>query len=173
AQRLAMVSPDRAAVAWLGERYVQELVPGARETVESLHRLGKVVYVVSGGLLPAVQHLCRSLAIPDTHVFAVAVHFDRGGAYRGFDSTSPLARGDGKAVMCRQLAARHACIAMVGDGMTDIAARAGGAYVVGFGGVAYREPVAKGADCYIDHPDLSATLGPLLTEKEREALALA
>ena len=34
AQRLAMVSPDRAAVAWLGERYVQELVPGARETVE-------------------------------------------------------------------------------------------------------------------------------------------
>src|SRR4249919_3560332 len=57
AQRLSMVSPDEAAMAWLGERYVQELVPGARETVEALHRLGKVLYVVSGGLLPAVRHL--------------------------------------------------------------------------------------------------------------------
>jgi phosphoserine phosphatase len=173
AQRLSMVSPNRAALDWLGERYVQELVPGARETVNSLHRLGKAVYVVSGGLLPAVQYLCRSLAIPDTRIFAVAVHLDRAGAYRGFDATSPLARADGKAVTCKRLAARHASIAMVGDGVTDIAARAAGAYVVGFGGVAYREQVAKGADCYIDDPDLSATLAPLLTEEERQALALA
>jgi phosphoserine phosphatase len=173
AERLSIVSPDRAAIAWLGERYVQELVPGAKRTVDSLHRLGKVVYVVSGGLLPAIQHLSRSLAIPDTHVYAVAVHFDGAGTYRGFDSTSPLARADGKAVVCRRLAARHGSIAMVGDGMTDIAARAGGAYVVGFGGVAYREQVAKGADCYINRPDLSATLEPLLTKAEREALTLA
>ena len=173
AQRLSMVSPDRAAVDWLGKRYVQELVPGARETVESLRRLGKVVYVVSGGLLPAVRYLCRSLAIPDAQIFAVAVHFDRVGAYRGFDSASPLARADGKAVVCKRLAARHGSIAMVGDGMTDIAARGGGAYVVGFGGVTYRESVAKNADCYIDSPDLSATLEPLLTQEEREALALA
>ena len=173
AERLSMVSPDQAAVAWLGERYVQELVPGAKQTVESLHKLGKAVYVVSGGLLPAIQHLGRSLAIPDTHIFAVAVHFDGAGAYRGFDSTSPLARADGKAVVCRQLAARHDAIAMVGDGMTDVAARAAGAYVVGFGGVAYREQVAKGADCYVDRNDLSAALEPLLTDAEREALALA
>jgi phosphoserine phosphatase len=151
---------------------VQELVPGARETVEVLHRLGKHVYVVSGGLLPAVRLLSRSLAIPDSHVHAVDVHFSGGGAYSGFDAASPLARADGKAVMCGRLAARHAAIAMVGDGMTDIAARAGGAYVVGFGGVAYREQVAKGADCYISDRELTATLEPLLTEAEREALAV-
>jgi phosphoserine phosphatase len=170
AERLSIVSPDEAAIAWLGERYVQELVPGARETVEALHRLGKVLYVVSGGLLPAVRHLSRALAIPDPHVLAVAVHFDGAGAYLGFDSASPLARADGKAVVCRQLAARHGSIAMVGDGMTDIAARAGGAYVVGFGGVAYREQVAKGSDCYIAGPELTATLEQLLSEEEREAL---
>jgi phosphoserine phosphatase len=173
AERLSMVSPDRAAVAWLGERYVQELVPGAKETVQSLHRLGKAVYVVSGGLLPAVQCLCRALAVPETKVFAVPVHFDRAGAYRGFDSTSPLARADGKAVVCRRLASRHGSIAMVGDGMTDVAARAAGAYIVGFGGFAYREPVARGADCYISDRELTATLEPLLTKEEREALALA
>ena len=30
AERLSIVSPDEAAMAWLGERYVQELVPGAQ-----------------------------------------------------------------------------------------------------------------------------------------------
>jgi phosphoserine phosphatase len=173
AERLSMVSPDQAAMAWLGERYVQELVPGARETVEALHRLGKLVYLVSGGLLPAVQHLSRALAIPDAHVFAVSVQFDGAGAYRGFDTNSPLARAEGKAVVCKQLAARHGSIAMVGDGMTDIAAREGGAYVVGFGGVAYREQVAKGADCYVAGPELTATLEQLLSEEERDALAHA
>ena len=107
-----MVSPDEAAMAWLGERYVEELVPGARETVEALHSLGKDVYLISGGLLPAVRHLSRALAIPDAHVFAVAVHFDGAGAYQGFDSSSPLARSDGKAVVCRHLALRHGSIAM-------------------------------------------------------------
>jgi phosphoserine phosphatase len=173
AERLSMVGPDQAAMAWLGERYVQELVPGAKETVEALHRLGKLVYLVSGGLLPAVQHLSRALAIPDAHVFAVAIEFDGAGAYRGFDTTSPLARAEGKAVVCEQLAARHGSIAMVGDGVTDIAAREGGAYVVGFGGVAYREQVAKGADCYIAGPELTATLEQLLSEEERDALAHA
>jgi phosphoserine phosphatase len=173
AERLSIVSPDEAAMTWLGERYVQELVPGAKETVEALHRLDKVVYLVSGGLLPAVRYLSRALAIPDAHVFAVGIDFDGAGAYRGFDTTSPLARADGKAVVCRRLADRHDSIAMVGDGMTDIAARAGGAYVVGFGGVAYREQVAKDADCYIAGPELTATLEQLLSEEEREALAHA
>lgn len=173
AERLSMVRPDRAAVAWLGERYVQELVPGAKQTVESLHRLGKAVFVISGGLLPAVLHLGRSLAIPDAHVHAVPVHFDESGGYRGFDPTSPLSRADGKAIVCKRLAALHGAVAMVGDGVTDLAAKSGGAYVVGFGGVTHRELVAKGADCYITRPDLTATLEPLLTEDERRVLALA
>jgi hypothetical protein len=61
---------------------------------------------------------------------------------------------------------------MVGDGITDVAARAGGAYVIGFGGVAYRETVAMGADCYIAHAELTATLAPLLSEEEQKMLAL-
>ena len=57
AERLSIVRPSREAVAWLGERYVQELVPGAMETVGALRSLGKDVYVLSGGLLPAVRQL--------------------------------------------------------------------------------------------------------------------
>ena len=43
----------------------------------------------------------------------------------------------------------------------------------GFGGVAYREQVAKGADCYVAGPELTATLEQLLSEEERDALAHA
>jgi phosphoserine phosphatase len=103
----------------------------------------------------------------------VSIEFDANGAYRGFDQDSPLPRADGKAVICRELAKRHGAIAMVGDGMTDVAARAGGAYVIGFGGVAYRETVAMGADCYVAHTELTATLETLLSEEERKALPLA
>ena len=172
AERLSIVRPSREAVAWLGERYVQELVPGAMETVEALRSLGKDVYVLSGGLLPAVRQLAAALEIPDSHVLAVPVHFDEAGAYRGFDTDSPLPRAEGKAVVCRLLAARHGSIAMVGDGVTDVAARTGGAYVVGFGGVVYREAVAMGADCYVTDATLTATLEPLLSDEERSVLGL-
>jgi phosphoserine phosphatase len=123
--------------------------------------------------LPAVQHLARLLAIPDKHVYAVPLHFDAAGAYLGFDATSPLSRADGKATVCRRLAARYRAVAMVGDGATDLAARDGGAYVVGFGGVAHRQAVARGADCYVRSADLTATLEPLLSEEERKSLGLA
>jgi phosphoserine phosphatase len=170
-KRLAAVRPDKAAVAWLGQRYVEELVPGAKETVDALHRLGKAVYIVSGGLLPAIRHLSLSLGIPAARVFAVPIHFDASGGYQGFDETSPLSRAEGKAMVCRRLAAQHASVAMVGDGMTDVAARAACAYVVGFGGVAHREAVAREADRYITGSALTATLEALLSADERDALA--
>jgi phosphoserine phosphatase len=171
ARRLDAVRPDQATVAWLGQRYVEELVPGAKETVDALHRLGKAVYIVSGGLLPAIRHLGHSLGIPAACVFAVPIHFDASGVYQSFDKASPLSRAEGKAMVCRRLATQHAAIALVGDGMTDIAARAGGAYVVGFGGVAHRDAVAKAADRYITEPALTATLEVLLSAGERDALA--
>ena len=116
AKRLSIVRPDREAVAWLGRRYVEELVPGARETIEALRRLGKEVYVVSGGLLPSVRHLAEALTIPWSHVYAVSLEFDANGAYRGFDQGSPLPRADGKAVVCREIAERHGAIAMSATG---------------------------------------------------------
>jgi phosphoserine phosphatase len=166
ARRLSILRPDRDALAWLGERYVEEMVAGAAETVDRLQRLGKAVYVVSGGLLPAVARLADALGLPPAHIHAVSIQFDADGAYRGFDANSPLCRHDGKAAICQRIAARHGSVAMVGDGITDIAARSMGAYVVGFGGVVNREAVAEGADCFVATPDLTATLEPLLGELE-------
>jgi phosphoserine phosphatase len=170
AKRLDMVRPDRAALAWLAERYADEMVSGAVETIATLRQYGKAVCVVSGGLLQPVAEFACSLGFAGDEVHAVKVHLDAAGAYEGFDVGSPLWRSDGKAIICRGLAARHGNVAMVGDGVTDLAARAGGAYVVGFGGIMHRDVVMQGADCYIAAPLLTATLAALLTKEEERTI---
>jgi phosphoserine phosphatase len=167
AKRLDIVRPDKAALAWLAERYVEEMVSGAVETITTLRRHSKAVYVVTSGLLQAVVEFACILGLAPAQVHAVEVHFDATGSYQGFDSSSPLCRSDGKALICRKLAAEHGIVVMVGDGVTDLAARAGGAYVVGYGGVIHRDTMLQEADCYISSPLLTATLAALLTEEEQ------
>ena len=161
-RRLSMVRPDRTAIVWLGERYIEEIVPGAHETVTALTRAGKSVHIVSGGLLPAVVPVAQALGIPESQVHAVDIEFAPDGAYRDFDRQSPLTRSDGKAVLCRQLAPSGRSIALVGDGATDLVAREAGAFFVGFGGVRHREVIEKGADAFTASPDLTAVLDVLL-----------
>ncbi len=162
ARRLSLVRPDCAAIEWLGQRYVEEMVPGARETIVALTHAGKSVHIVSGGLRPGLEPLARVLGIPNTQVHAVEVIFADDGTYRDFDRGSPLIHADGKAVVCRSLAASRQSIALVGDGASDLAARKAGIFVVGFGGVARREIMVEGADVFVAGPELTAVLDPLL-----------
>ena len=46
-RRLEIVRPGQEALAWLGARYIEEMVDGARETIAALQGLGKPVYVVT------------------------------------------------------------------------------------------------------------------------------
>jgi len=124
------------------------------------------VHIVSGGLRPALEPLTRELEISASRVHAVDVFFDDDGAYRDFDRGSPLSRPDGKAVVCRSLAGQHTSIALVGDGVTDLAARASGVFVIGFGGVTRREPLVKAFDVFVAGPDLTAVLNTLLGTAE-------
>jgi len=166
ARRLSSVRPDRAAIEWLGRRYVEEAVPGARETITALTHAGKSVHIVSGGLRPALEPLAQVLGIPQTQIHAVDVIFADGGTYSDFDRGSPLTQPDGKAVVCRALAAGRYSVALVGDGASDLAAREAGVFVVGFGGVTRREALVNGADAFVAGPDLTAVLGTLLAPGE-------
>jgi phosphoserine phosphatase len=166
ARRLEIVRPGQEALAWLGARYIEEMVDGARETIAALQGLRKPVYVVSGGFLQPVAQLAQALGIPHSHVRAVEIYLDGTGAFAGFDRSSPLVRSDGKAEICRDLAALHGPVAIIGDGVTDLAARAGGAYVIGFGGAVRRQAMVEGADCFIAGTILTPALGALLTDGE-------
>lgn len=152
-RRLDLVRPGAADLAWLGERYVATLVEGARETVAALAAEGREVHVVSGGVRQPVAHVAGALGLPDARVHAVAVLLDEHGRYAGWDQAAPTARSGGKAEVVGRIAAGRPAV-MVGDGVTDLEARAAGARVVGYGGVAVRPKVRDGADAWLNGPSL-------------------
>jgi len=161
-KRMDLVRPDRASLEWLAKLYIDEMVLGAPEAIESLYRAGKDVHIVSGGLRQAILPLAASLGVPADNVHAVNVIFDGDGAYAGFDQASPLARPGGKADVCRALSSAGQSLALVGDGATDIEARAAGALIVGFGGVVVRDNVKAAADIFVAGPSLAAVVDPIL-----------
>lgn len=163
-RRLDLVRPSRDQIAEVGERYVAELVPDAREVVSGLRASGIVVRVLSGGLRPAVVRVAAELGIADTDVAAVAVTFGEDGAYAGFDATSPLARSGGKPDVLRGWrAVLPAPVVLVGDGATDLEAADAVDTFVAYAGVADRPGVTGGADLVVR----SRSLAPVL------AIALA
>ncbi len=156
-RRLALIQPTREQVEALGRRYIETLVPDARETIAALRDEGVDVRVVSGGMLPAVLGLTRDLGLPDEAVAAVDLHFDENGSYAGFDAGSPLAYAGGKRVILERWELERPAL-MVGDGATDLEARPVVDAFVAFAGVVERPPVIQAADIVIRENTLAPVL---------------
>ncbi|MDO4776558.1 MAG: HAD-IB family phosphatase [Cardiobacteriaceae bacterium] len=163
-KRLDLIRPKRADLAHIAREYLATIVPGARETIAALQARGVAVAIVSGGLIDAILPLAHALGIAEENVFAVPLEFDGNGDYLGLPA-HPLATAHGKAEVIAAWKKRHGFkqVVMVGDGMSDIAARAEGAAdaVIGYGGVIVRDAVRKQADVFVADNDLRALL-PLL-----------
>lgn len=165
-RRLELVRPPRGRVLALGQRYVDTLVPGTREAVESLQRAGVHVRIISGGLKPAVLILARSLGIEDSAVDAVDVYFGDDGLYSGFDVASPLAASGGKRIVIEAFSQEvPRPIMLVGDGATDLEAQPAVDAFVAFAGVAYRPAVVAAADFVIRDRSLSPIVDLALNPK--------
>ena len=162
-ERLALIRPRQRDLANIAQQYLDRTVSGAKETIAALQGRGVKVAIVSGGILDAILPLAATLGIADT--FAVRLQFDENGDYTGFEP-SPLTTAAGKAaIVAAWKSANHLQrVAMVGDGMSDVAARAPGAadVIIGYGGVVAREAVRQAADHYSTAADLRDLL-PLLT----------
>ncbi len=154
-RRLDLIRPSAEALARLGRRYIETLVPGAEAAIAALRAAGVAVKIVSGGLYPGVIVLGRHLGLADDDVAAVGIRFGADGVYAGFDAASPLARSGGKLEVLRAWAERlPRPILLVGDGATDLEARPAVDCFVAFTGVARRSAVAAAADLVIDGPSL-------------------
>ncbi len=164
-RRLAIVRPSAADLEAIGRRYVERLVPGAREVVATLREHDIEVGIVSGGLLPAVRVLARELALPDGAVEAVDVTFATDGSYLDFDHASPLWRNHGKVDVLAALRARRSPLLFVGDGVTDLEAKDVVDCFAGFGGVARRPVVEQGSEVYSADPDLGFVLNLVFGER--------
>lgn len=163
-ERLALIRPPRAALATIARRYQESIVPGARETIAALQVRGIRTAIVSGGLLDAVLPLAATVGVAAADTFAVRLQYDADGNYQHYIE-SPLTTAAGKAAIIaawkRQHGLKH--IVMVGDGMSDVAARAPGAAerIIGYGGVVERAAVRAAADQYSTAHDLRDLL-PLI-----------
>jgi phosphoserine phosphatase len=174
AARLAVLRPTRADLRRIAQAYRETQTPDAKETVAALRAAGSDVYIVSGGLLPAVQEFARSLGLPGRNVHAVPVEFDQlagrwwryeldryGGnpdeRYLGLPPT-PLIETQGKRQIIAELSQGDRRTMLVGDGITDCEARDAVKLFVGFGGVVARERVAAVAEIFI----AVNTLAPLV-----------
>ena len=167
-QRLKLINPKRLDVIRVGARYVETVVPHAREVVSALHALKKEVRIVSGGLRLPVVAFGGWLGIKDELVHAVQVSFDRHGHYLDYDRMSPLARNGGKREVLEHMPAMRTLF--VGDGITDAEARDAVDGFLCFGGVALRPEVAALADAVVDAHSLAAILPVVCDESELDRL---
>jgi len=158
ANRLDLIKPDQAAINWLAELYIAEMVDGVSDTIKTLQANNKLIHIISGGLRQAILPLAEQLGIPEAHVHAVDVLFDEDGNYQDFARHSPLAVSGGKARICCRLRMHHSSLVMIGDGKTDLEAKLAGAYMIGFGGVVRRPLVEEQADSYVSDASLAAIL---------------
>ena len=149
ARRLELARPGRAELEGLASRYVDGLLPGARETVAALRAVGVDVRIISGGLRPAVLAVAHALGVPDDRVYAVGIELDRHGGYAGFETLSPLARSGGKRRLIEGLMDLPRPALLVGDGATDLEARPAVEAFACFTGVTRHDAVAAAADFVI------------------------
>ena len=169
------MNPSLSAVEKLVTEHPSEFTPGLEKVVSLILAKGAQVFLVSGGT-KAVRLVCAALRAelssfcigfrqminplairlnldPATRVIANNLLFHSDGSFKGFDDQEPTSRSGGKGVALQGLIDEHGfnTVIMVGDGATDLEARAQGPAdaFIGFGGVARREAVEAGADWFV------------------------
>jgi phosphoserine phosphatase len=186
-KRLQLLRPTRGEIRHLERLYRENLVSDARQVIEALLFLQKAVFIVSGGLCPAVRPFGEWLGVPSDSIRAVEVKFNTlSGAWWDYHrdqwgerpdvnylkhDESLLVQSTGKADVVRQLKRNLPGRSMlIGDGISDLAAKDEVDKLVGFGGVVARSAVAAGADIFITDKSLAPVLALATSLQERDQL---
>ena len=186
-KRLRAIRPTRGQLASVAQMYWDRRIADAAEVVAALHLLTKQVYIISGGLAAPVRDFGRRLGVAEQRIRAVELEFNelsgdwwkyyapeasQEQAYLDYNN-GPLTASSGKAQIIRELAGETwGRRMMIGDGMSDAAAKTAVDLFVGFGGVARRTRVEAAADVFLYPPRLAPILplaaGPLGYELLRD-----
>jgi phosphoserine phosphatase len=186
-RRLDLLFPTRSEIQALAHNYRCTLVADTLEVIAALQYLKKELFIVSGGLLAAVQPFGEWLGIPRHHIRAVDVRYNSlSGQWWDYEQdrwgerpdvqyldpkATPLIQSQGKADVVRELLGERVGRSMlVGDGMSDIAAQPVVDLVVGFGGVITRERVITVAKIFIKANSLAPLMPIALSSQEQATL---
>ena len=149
-QRLDILRPSIEDIQSFIQRHPPQLSDGVAGFIDSLHGMGKDVYLISGGFKPIIEPVADLLSIDRERIFAVDLLFNAAGKFVKFDERGLTTRSGGKPKVIELLRERHGGpIVMIGDGATDCEAKEGGATVIGFGGNQVREAVVERSDWFV------------------------
>ena len=187
-RRLEMLAPTHEEIVAVEPLYRSTVVQDAAGVIAALRAAGKEVFIVSGGLLAAVRPFGRWLGVPHDHIRAVSLEYDAltgewwdyledqwdqrlDVEYKDSEDT-PLVQASGKSdVVAEMLGDRRGRSVLVGDGVSDLAARNVVDLFVGFTGVVSRPHVVAESEVLVVGESLAPLLGILLTESEQNALS--
>ncbi len=187
-RRLEMLAPTHEEVASIDGLYRRTTVRDAAGVIGALRAAGKEVFIVSGGLLAAVRPVGRGLGVPHDHIRAVGLEYDQLSGewwdylqdqwdqrtdvhYKDSEET-PLVQAEGKSDVVREmLGNRFGRSMLVGDGVSDLAARNVVDLFVGYTGVVARPHVVAESDVLITGDSLAPIVDIALTEEEKSALS--
>ncbi len=169
-RRLELVNPTQERILALGENYIKNHSPDAKEVVEILKTLNKPVYIISAGIFQAVARFAKWLGIDEKNVYAVNLSFDNKGNYSGFDEASPLVTRNGKQIFVNRLSQHFPRLGYIGDGLNDYEVYHLVTRFIGYGGAYFRQNIAELCEFYIKNASLAATLPLLLTQDEYHQL---
>eukprot|EP00808_Paulinella_micropora_P023172 g81556.t1 len=154
--RLEIIAPSQQQIDACLRRHPLTLTPGVEELIRLLQTRGTHVYLVSGGFRQMIHPLARKLNISLDHVYANQLLLDKDGNFLGHNHSEPTCRAGGKARVLQTLKQRQGYrpLVMVGTVLQtwkhDPLPTS-----FGFGGIAVREVVRKGADWFVyDMKDL-------------------
>lgn len=172
-KRLQAIRPTRGQLKAIEEQYWSHLVPDTEAVLAALRHLRKQVFIISGGLAEPVRGFGKRLGVPPENIRAVELEYNElsGAWWRYYEPNSrhaqsyldydegPLTVSSGKPAIVRELAVgKHGRKLMIGDGVSDLAARAEVDLFIGFGGVVARQKVRDEADIFISVNSLAPVL---------------
>ena len=172
-KRLDLVYPKKNQLLALGEAYFKHSVPDIIDIISLLKRLNKTIYIVSAGLNPAVTIFGEYLSIPKENIYAINVSFDPQGNFLDYDRESPLVTNLGKRHIVSKLKTMHSTMVHIGDGLNDLVTQDLVTRFIGYGGIFYRENLAKLCQYYISTASLAPLLPLCLTEQEYQQLTIS
>lgn len=168
-ERLELVQPTLEQVQDLGDLYIANLSRDVKEVIQLLQDAGRNIFIVTGGLQPAVNYLARYLNIDYKNVYSVEVYFNQQGEYTGFDKSSPLVSKGGKLHISDEITEKFGKSALIGDGSNDMEAAQGLELFIGYGGAVKREKVMAASDIYVECNSFAPLVKILLEEDELES----
>ncbi len=187
-RRLELLAPTHEEVAGIEALYRRTVVADAAAVIGALQTAGKEVFVVSGGLQAAVRPFGRWLGVPHDHIRAVSLEYDelsgewwdslqdqwdqRADVEYLESEETPLVLAEGKSDVVREmLGSRRGRSILVGDGVSDLAARDVVDLFVGYTGVVSRPHVVAESDALITGDSLSPVLVMALSGEEQAQLS--